>query len=119
MQKKISKIKIKNRQARKRRIRSIISGSAGKPRLSVFKSNQHIYVQIINDEVGKTLAAASDFETKTKGGLSDKAKAVGALIAKKAKDGKIEQVVFDRGGNKYHGIIKFLADGAREGGLKF
>lgn len=89
------------------------------PRLSVFKSNQHIYVQVINDQDGKTLAAASDFETKSKGSLSEKAKSVGALIAKKAKENKIKEVVFDRGGNRYHGAIKSLADAAREGGLKF
>lgn len=119
MEKKISKNKKANKVARKNRIRARVSGSAERPRLSVFKSNQHIYAQIIDDVVGKTLAAASDFELKEKGTFSEKAKAVGSLIAKKAKDGKVEKVVFDRGGDRYHGIIKSLADGAREGGLKF
>lgn len=119
MEKKISKFKKANKISRKNRIRARVSGTAERPRLSVFKSNQHIYVQVINDEVGKTLAAASDFELKEKIPFSEKAKAVGSLIAKKAKEGKIEKVVFDRGGNRYHGIIKSLADGAREGGLNF
>ena len=119
MEKKISKNKKANKVSRKNRIRARVSGSAERPRLSVFKSNQHIYVQIIDDEIGKTLAAASDFELKEKAPLSEKAKTVGSLIAKKAKDAKIEKVVFDRGGNRYHGIIKALADGAREGGLNF
>ncbi|KKQ42292.1 MAG: 50S ribosomal protein L18 [Parcubacteria group bacterium GW2011_GWE2_37_8] len=119
MQKKISKIKIANKLARKKRIRARISGSSQMPRLSVFKSNQHIYVQVIDDQAGKTLAAASDSEIKSKGTFSEKAKAVGILIAKKAKENNIGKVVFDRGGNKYHGIIKLLADAAREKGLKF
>lgn len=104
---------------RKKKIRSRISGDSARPRLSIYKSNQHIYAQLIDDVAGKTLAAASDFEIKGKAKFSDKAKEVGTLIAKKAKDAKIESAVFDRGGNRYHGIVKSLADGAREGGLKF
>lgn len=120
MEKKISKIKKINKAVRKVRVRARVNGSSERPRLSVFKSNQHIYAQIINDEVGKTLVAASDYEVKSgKRFFSEKAKEVGAIIAKKAKENKIDKVVFDRGGNKYHGIIKSLADGAREGGLKF
>lgn len=120
MEKKISKIKKINKAVRKIRVRARVNGSSERPRLSIFKSNQHIYAQIINDEIGKTLAATSDYEVKfVKGTFSEKAKEVGAIIAKKAKENKIDKVVFDRGGNKYHGIIKSLADGAREGGLKF
>lgn len=119
MQKEISKIKKSSRLARKRKIRSMISGTAERPRLSIFKSNQHIYVQLIDDVVGKTLAAASDFEIKNNGSFSEISKEVGALIAKKAKDAKVAQAVFDRGGYRYHGVVKSLADGAREGGLKF
>lgn len=119
MQKEISKIKKVNRLARRMRIRSKIGGTSAKPRLSVFKSSQHVYVQLIDDVSGKTLAATSDYEIKSKGTFSEKAKEVGSLIAKKAKEAKIEGVVFDRGGYRYHGIIKSLADGAREGGLKF
>lgn len=119
MQKEISKIKKSNRIVRKRKIRSRISGTVERPRLSIFKSNQHIYAQLIDDVAGKTLAAASDFEIKGKGKFSDKAKEVGSLIAKKAKEAKIDGAVFDRGGYRYHGIVKSLADGAREGGLKF
>lgn len=119
METKITKLKIMKKERRCARVRAKIKGTADRPRLSVFKSNQHIYAQLINDETGNTVAAASDVETKGEGSLAEKAKSVGALIAKKAKDGKIETVVFDRGSNKYHGIIKALADSAREGGLKF
>ncbi len=119
MQQSIAKIKKAKMKMRANRVRARINGTADCPRLSVFKSNQHIYAQLINDEIGNTVAAASDIEIKSKGNLTEKAKSVGALIAKKAKEGKIETVVFDRGAHKYHGIIKALAESAREGGLIF
>jgi large subunit ribosomal protein L18 len=93
-------------------------GTSHRPRLSVFKSNKHIYAQLIDDENIKVLAAAGDLDIK-KGSKTEKAKEVGKLIAKKAQDGKISEVVFDRSGFPYHGRIKALAEGAREGGLKF
>lgn len=101
---------------RHKRVRAKIFGTARRPRLCVFKSNQHIYAQLIDDEKGKTLVAASDLEIKKS---AEKTKEVGKLIAEKAKVKKIEKVVFDRGGYKYHGRVKILAEAAREGGLKF
>jgi large subunit ribosomal protein L18 len=106
------------------RIRKKISGTPARPRLAVFRSQSHIYVQVIDDEEGKTLCAAStldkDLRTKAKRGANvASAKAVGSLIATRAKEKGIEAVVFDRGGFQYHGRIKALADAAREGGLKF
>jgi large subunit ribosomal protein L18 len=114
------KIKGQMRTARKRRIRAKISGTAKIPRLNVYRSLKHLFAQLIDDTAGKTLVSASDFEIKAKKGKkSDKAKEVGLLIAKKALDKKISEVVFDRAGFKYHGRVKAVADGAREGGLKF
>ncbi len=115
----ITKIKRQKRIARHRRIKAKILGSRQIPRLSVFRSNKHIYAQLINDSKGIVLASASDKEIKTKGKKVDVAKLVGELIAKKAKDLKIIKVVFDRGGFQYHGRVKNLAEGAREAGLKF
>lgn len=110
--------KIAKRERRHKKIRVSISGTSEIPRLSVFRSNQFIYAQLINDKEGKTLVSASDIaiKGKTKG---ERAKIVGEEIAKKAKDSKISKVVFDRGGFTYTGRIKNLADGAREGGLNF
>ncbi len=108
------------RYRRHRRVRSKISGTSKVPRLCIFRSSKHIYAQLVNDEKNKTLVAASDLETKkSKKPKVDKAREVGKLIAKKALDKKIEKVVFDRGGYKYHGRVKALAEGAREGGLRF
>lgn len=107
------------RQARHRRIRSKISGTAERPRLNVFRSNAFIYAQLIDDVKGVTLCAASDIKSKAKQTKTESAKKVGEELAKKAKDLKIENVVFDRGGYKFHGRVKALADGARENGLKF
>ena len=103
------------------RVRRKISGTAERPRLCVFRSNKNIYVQIIDDVAGNTIVQAStlDKEIKTKYTNKEAAKEVGALIAKRAADKKIETVVFDRGGYIYHGIVKELAEAAREGGLKF
>ena len=101
------------------RSRNKIKGTAVRPRLAVFRSTQHIYAQIIDDTVGKTLVAASTLEVKVDGTKTDAAKAVGAAVAKKALENGIEKVVFDRGGNLYHGRIQALAEGAREAGLDF
>jgi len=105
------------------RVRKAVAGTSARPRLNVFRSSKHIYAQIVDDVTGSTLAAASSL-SKELDGLktgADKAaaRAVGKLIAQKAKDKKLDKVVFDRGGYVYHGRIKELAEGAREGGLKF
>lgn len=95
-------------------------GTAVRPRLVVFRSQKYIYAQLVDDDKGKIILSANDFEfKKSKKSKTDKSKEVGKLIAKKALDKKIEKVVFDRGGYKYHGRVKALAEGAREGGLKF
>lgn len=111
-------------QLRKERVRSKIQGTAERPRLCVYKSSKHIYAQVINDLAGKTLVAASTVgpefkDKKVKAGTVAAAKVVGGLIADKALAAGISKVVFDRGGNLYHGRIKVLADSAREKGLKF
>ncbi len=104
----------------KRSIRKKISGTGVKPRLSVFRSNTGIYAQIIDDIAGKTIISASSVELKSqKGTKSELSKSVGLRIAEKAKSNGISEVVFDRGGYLYHGRVKALAEGAREGGLKF
>jgi large subunit ribosomal protein L18 len=105
------------REQRKRRVRSKIFGTKERPRLSVFKSLRGISVQIINDENGKTLLAENAKKAKLKNRIED-AKKIGLLIAKKCLEKNIKQVVFDRAGYKYHGKLKALADGVREGGLK-
>lgn len=111
--------KQEQRKRRHKRIRANIKGTRKVPRLYVFRSNQHTYAQLINDEKGETLAEASDLEIKNKKEKVGKAFEVGALIAKKAKKLKIKKVVFDRGGYDYHGRVKAVAEGAREEGLKF
>jgi large subunit ribosomal protein L18 len=109
------------KQRRKQRVRAKVYGTMLRPRLSVFRSLNHLYAQIINDEKGITLVAASDLELKKEAKKDKKtlAREVGKLLATKAKDKKISQVVFDKGGFRYHGRVKELAEGAREGGLKF
>jgi large subunit ribosomal protein L18 len=107
-----------------KRIRKKVAGGADRPRLAVFRSQTHIYAQIIDDEQGRTLAAASSLDKDLKaqhkrGSNVAAAKAVGNLIATRAKEKGILAVVFDRGGFQYHGRVKALADAAREGGLKF
>ena len=111
----------KARLKRHKRVRSKISGTAERPRLNVFRSNTNIYAQIIDDVNGVTLASASslDKEIAGNGGNKEAAKEVGKLVAKRAADKGITDVVFDRGGYVYHGRVKELAEGAREGGLKF
>ena len=113
--------KIERRQRIKYRIKKTVSGTAQKPRLAVFRSNSEIYAQIIDDTKGVTLVAASsrDKDLKASGTKTEKAKQVGEAIAKKALAAGIETISFDRGGYLYHGCVKSLAEGAREGGLKF
>ncbi len=101
------------------KIRAKLSGTKDRPRLSVFRSSQHIYAQLVDDDNAKVLVQANDIKLKTKGNKTAHSMEVGKLIAKEALAKKIESVVFDRGGNVYHGRIKAVADGAREGGLKF
>jgi large subunit ribosomal protein L18 len=113
-------IKDKRRLRIKRSIRKKISGLATKPRLSVFRSNKGIYAQLIDDKSGVTLLSCSTAELKTvKGTKVEISKTVGQKLAEKAVSSGITEVVFDRGGYLYHGRVKALADGAREGGLKF
>jgi large subunit ribosomal protein L18 len=104
---------------RHKRVRAKIIGVLKRPRLCVFRSANHIYAQLIDDQKGKTLLCASDLKSKSKKNKTVKAQEVGKEIAEKAAEKKIKEVVFDRGGYKYHGRVKALADGAREGGLKF
>jgi large subunit ribosomal protein L18 len=110
------------RERRKHSIRKKVSGTAERPRLTVFRSSKHIYAQVIDDLKGSTVAAASslekDMRSKT-GANVDAAKAVGKLVAQRAMEKGVKSVVFDRGGYLYHGRIKALADAAREGGLQF
>ncbi len=117
----MSLTKTERRQRIKFRIRKIVSGTAAKPRLSVFRSNKEIYAQIIDDVNGVTLLAASsrDKGIDTKGTSSDVAVTVGKAIAEKAIKAGIETITFDRGGYLYHGRVKSLAEGARAAGLKF
>ena len=116
--------KIRTRQARRRRIRGKLHGTAERPRLAVFRSARHIYAQIINDDLGQVLASASTLDKQLcaslkYGGNADAAREVGKLLAERAADKKIGMVSFDRGGFKYHGRLKALAEAAREGGLEF
>ena len=115
----MSLTKSDRRQRIKFRIRKIVSGTAAKPRLSVFRSNKEIYAQLIDDKDGKTLASASSRALTAKGNKVEISAEVGKAIAEKAKAAGIEKIVFDRNGFVYHGRVKALADGAREGGLKF
>lgn len=114
-----TKQKQERRQKLKWRIRAKIAGTAERPRLSVFRSNKAIYAQIINDATGETLAAADSMSLKATGTKIEQSQAVGKAIAEKAKGANIENCIFDRGGYLYHGRVKALADGAREGGLNF
>ena len=113
-------IKTEKRERRHAKIRSKVSGTAEKPRLSVFRSNKYVYAQLIDDEKGHTLAFLSSQKLASKkGGMLERAREVGKDLAKIAKSKKIEKVVFDRGGFLYKGKIKAIAEGAREGGLVF
>ena len=107
-----------HREKRRKRVRRKIAGTAGRPRLSVYRSNIHIYAQLVDDDAQATLAAADSREVGEAENRKEAARKVGELIASKASEAGIETAVFDRGGNKYHGRIAALAEGAREGGLK-
>jgi large subunit ribosomal protein L18 len=110
------------RERRHRRVRKKVRGTAERPRLAVFRSNSHIYAQVIDDVTGRTLAAAGTAEPalkETSGGNIAAAAKVGQLVAERAKAAGIDKVVFDRGGFRYHGRVAALADAAREGGLEF
>ena len=113
------KQKLKALTQRHRRVRKKVVGTPERPRLAVFRSNRHIYAQLIDDFAGKTLAAASTLKDANGGDPKAKAKAVGTALAKRAKDAGVTQAAFDRGGFKYHGRVQAVADGAREGGLEF
>lgn len=113
-----SQKKLANRTRRHARIRARVIGSAEKPRLAVFRSNRYVYAQLINDAEAKTIAAADSRKEKGSN-MTEKAIAVGKTIAAAAQKAGIEKAVFDRGGFQYQGVIAALADGAREGGLKF
>lgn len=108
------------RKRRHARLRKHVSGTAERPRLSVTRSTRHVFVQVIDDTVGKTLVSASTMEADLRtfeGDKTGKARKVGELVAQRAKDAGIDSVVFDRGGNAYHGRVQAIAEGAREGGL--
>ena len=125
----MSPVKISKRKIRHLRVRKKISGTSGSPRLSIFRSNKFIYAQVIDDVLNKTLVSCSSLDkevvsdkTENKSGLSTKnfdAYKVGLIISNKCKKSGIKKVVFDRGGYRYHGRVKALADGARENGMEF
>jgi large subunit ribosomal protein L18 len=120
----ISKRKVENRKRVKAHIRMQMNGTSARPRLTVFKSLKHVYAQIVDDTTGRTLVSVSDIdkaardEFKAVKGQVAAGKQIGVLAAKRALEKKISQVVFDRNGYVYHGVVKAIADGAREGGLK-
>ena len=114
------KSKTAARGRRHDRVRKHVSGTSSRPRLVVTRSARHVFAQVVDDTVGKTLASASTMEADLRGSDGDKsakARSVGKLLAERAKAAGVEAVVFDRGGNKYHGRVAAIADGAREGGL--
>ena len=112
--------KPQHRLRRRRRVRAKITGTAERPRLSVFRSNRGVFAQLIDDRAGLTIAAVSWIEPELRElGSTEQAKRVGELIAERAKQAGIETCVFDRGGYRYHGRVRALAEGAREGGLEF
>ncbi|MFM7212403.1 MAG: 50S ribosomal protein L18 [Actinomycetota bacterium] len=110
------------RERRHLRVRKKVSGTAARPRLVVTRSARHMFAQVVNDDEGRTIASASSMEADVRGASADKtakARKVGELLADRAKKAGVETVVFDRGGNKFHGRVAALAEGAREGGLQF
>jgi large subunit ribosomal protein L18 len=112
--------KPQQRLRRRRRVRAKISGTAERPRLSVFRSNRGIFAQLVDDTAGRTVAAVNWIEPELRSlGRLDQAKRAGELLAERAKSAGVETCVFDRGGYRYHGRVRALAEGAREGGLKF
>ncbi|MDQ3785568.1 MAG: 50S ribosomal protein L18 [Actinomycetota bacterium] len=113
-----TELKAKARSARHRRVRKKVTGTPERPRLAVYRSNRHIYAQVIDDVAGRTLASASTLADGTSGDPKKKAKEVGLAVAEAAKTAGVGKVTFDRGGFKYHGQVRAVADGAREGGLE-
>ncbi len=113
-----AKTRRRARVRRHTRVRIKVSGTAARPRLAVFRSNRHIYAQLIDDDAARTLASASDADVTGGDGKIGSAKAVGELLAERAKAAGIERVVFDRGGRLYHGRVAAVAEGAREKGLR-
>ena len=112
--------KPQQRLRRRRRVRAKVGGTADRPRISVFRSNRGIFAQLVDDDAGRTLASVSWTEAELRSlKRMEQAKRAGALLAERAKAAGVERAVFDRGGYRYHGRIKALADGAREGGLEF
>lgn len=111
--------KKQKRIKRHKRIRAKVMGTESLPRVSVFRSNRHLFVQLVDDAKGKTVLSAGDLRNELKGDKKEKASRVGELLAQKALEKGVKKVVFDRGGFKYHGRIKSLADGLRKGGLEF
>ena len=112
--------KPQQRKRRRRRVRAKIRGSAERPRLSVYRSNRGVFAQLIDDDAGRTIASVSWTETDLRGLASmEQAKKTGSLIAERAKQAGVETCVFDRGGYRFHGRVAAIAEGAREGGLKF
>jgi large subunit ribosomal protein L18 len=117
-----SKSKQINRIKRHKRIRAKVLGTSARPRVSIFRSNRNIFVQFINDQTGKTILSnkiVSSKKSKIKGTKSDKVAEIGKILSEKAKEAGIKEIIFDRGGYKYHGRVKALADSLRTGGLKF
>jgi len=113
------KEKLRSLSRRHRRVRKKIVGTADRPRLAVFRSNKHIYAQVVDDFAGKTLAAASTLKDSNGDDPKAQAKAVGTALAQRAKEAGVTKVAFDRGGFQYHGRVQAVAEGAREGGLEF
>jgi large subunit ribosomal protein L18 len=112
-------VKQQGRMRRHRRVRKKVVGTPDRPRLAVYRSNRHIYAQVIDDVAGRTVASASTLGQGGKGDPKDQAKAVGKAVATAAKDAGVDIVTFDRGGFMYHGRVQAVAEGAREGGLEF
>ena len=115
----MTEIKAQRRQRRHRRVRKQSVGTPDRPRLAIYRSNRQIYAQVIDDSAGVTLVSASSLKVRGGNDPKSRAKAVGLAIARRAVDEGIGRVTFDRGGFKYHGRVKSLAEGAREGGLEF
>ncbi len=113
------KEKLRSLSRRHRRVRKKVIGTTERPRLAVFRSNRHIYAQLVDDFAGRTLAAASTLKDANGDDPKAQAKAVGTAIAKRAKEAGVTKVAFDRGGFQYHGRVQAVAEGAREGGLEF
>ncbi|HEX9694981.1 MAG TPA: 50S ribosomal protein L18 [Actinomycetota bacterium] len=113
-----AKTKLGARLRRHHRVRKRVTGTPERPRLAVFRSNRHIYAQVIDDVAGATLAAASSMKLGADGDKKDAARKVGELLAERAKEKGVSKVVFDRGGNRYHGRVKQVAEGARAAGLE-